>query len=143
MIRLTRSYRFSAAHVLARPDWSAEMNEQVYGRCANPAGHGHNYVLEVTLRGDVDPALGRLVPVERLDRLVREKILDRLDHRFLNHDVPEFERQVPTAENIARFAWHALKGETPPPVLDHVAVLDQVRLVETSNNSVVYSEETD
>jgi 6-pyruvoyltetrahydropterin/6-carboxytetrahydropterin synthase len=137
MIRVTRSYVFSAAHVLARPDWSDERNREVYGRCANPAGHGHNYRLEVTLRGELDPATGRLVPLERLDQLVRERILERLDHRFLNRDVPEFEQQVPTAENIARFAWLALKGETSP------AVLDQVRLVETSNNSVVYCEETD
>ncbi len=135
MIRLTRSYAFSAAHVLARPDWSDEHNREVYGRCANPAGHGHNYVLEVTLRGEVDPRVGRLVSIERLDRLVREKVLDRVDHRFLNREVAEFEQQVPTAENIARFAWNALKGETSP------AVLDRVRLVETSNNSVVYSEE--
>lgn len=134
MTRVTRSYAFSAAHVLARPDWSDERNRQVYGRCANPAGHGHNYVLEVTLRGDVDPKTGRLVPLERLDRLVRERVLERLDHRFLNREVPEFEQQVPTAENIARFAWLALKGETSP------AVLDRVRLVETSNNSVVYEE---
>jgi 6-pyruvoyltetrahydropterin/6-carboxytetrahydropterin synthase len=137
MIRLTRTYAFSAAHVLARPDWSEERNRQVYGRCANPAGHGHNYVLEVTLRGEVDPAVGRLVPIERLDGLVRARILDRLDHRFLNREVPEFAELVPTAENIARFAWRALKGETSP------AVLDRVRLVETSNNSVVYSEENE
>lgn len=137
MIRVTRSYAFSAAHVLARPDWSDEHNREVYGRCANPAGHGHNYRLEVTLRGEVDPAVGRLVPIERLDRLVRERILDRVDHRFLNRDMPEFEHLVPTAENIARFAWLALKGETSPAVLDHV------RLVETSNNSVVYSEENE
>jgi len=137
VIRLTRSYAFSAAHVLARSDWSEERNREVYGRCANPAGHGHNYVLEVTLRGDVDPRVGRLVPIDRLDRLVREKVLDRVDHRFLNREVAEFEQQVPTAENIARFAWNALKGETSP------AVLDRVRLVETSNNSVVYYEEAE
>ena len=77
---------------------------------------------------EVDPATGRLVQLQRLDRLVRTRILDRLDHRFLNRDLPEFEHTVPTAENIARFAWRALKGETSP------AVLDRVRLVETSNN---------
>ena len=135
MTRLTRSYAFSAAHVLARPDWSDERNREVYGRCANPAGHGHNYVLEVTLRGEVTPSVGRLVPIDQLDRLVREKVLNRVDHRFLNRELAEFEQQVPTAENIARFAWNALKGETSP------AVLDRVRLVETSNNSVVYCEE--
>ena len=137
MIRVTRSYPFSAAHVLARSDWSEQRNREVYGRCANPAGHGHNYLLEVTLGGEVDPVTGRLVQLQRLDQLVRTRILDRLDHRFLNRDLPEFEHAVPTAENIARFAWRALKGETSP------AVLDRVRLVETSNNSVVYCEETE
>lgn len=130
MIRLTRSYRFSAAHVLARADWSDERNREVYGKCANPAGHGHNYVLEVTLRGETDPQTGSLVRLAELDRVVREKILDRVDQRFLNRELPEFQELVPTAENIARFAWRALKGEISP------AVLDRIRLVETSKNSV-------
>ncbi len=135
MIRMTRRYHFSAAHVLARPDWSAEQNRAVYGKCANPSGHGHNYVLEVTVRGDVDPQSGRIVPVERLDALVARRVLEALDHRFLNRDVPEFASEVPTAENIARFAWRALKGEVSP------AVLDRVRLLETANNFVEYCEE--
>ena len=113
MIRVTRGYPFSAAHVLARSDWSEQRNREVYGRCANPAGHGHNYLLEVTLRGEVDPATGRLVPLERLDRLVRARILDRLDHRFLNREVPEFEHVVPTAENIAVWIWDRLKPSLP------------------------------
>ena len=135
MIRMTRRYHFSAAHVLARPDWSDERNHAVYGKCANPSGHGHNYVLEVTVRGELDPASGRIVPVERMDGLVHRCVIDPLDHRFLNRDVPEFLRCVPTAENIARFAFRALKGELSP------AVLDRVRLRETANNTVEYSEE--
>lgn len=135
MIRLTRRYDFSAAHVLARPDWSDERNRSVYGKCANPAGHGHNYALEVTVRGKVDPASGRLVPLARLDALVRRRVLEPLDHRFLNREVAEFESVVPTAENIVRFVWRALKGELAP------AVLDRVRLLETRNNFVEYSEE--
>lgn len=135
MIRVTRRYPFSAAHVLARPDWSEAQNRDVYGRCANPSGHGHNYVLEVTVRGDLDPESGRLVPLERMDALVQRRVIEPLDHRFLNRDVPEFAREVPTAENIARYAWRALKGELAP------AILDRVRLVETANNSVEYSEE--
>ncbi len=135
MIRLTRRYPFSAAHVLARPDWSEARNRDVYGKCANPSGHGHNYVLEVTVRGALDPESGRLVPIERMDALVQRRVIEPLDHRFLNRDVPEFKSEVPTAENIARYAWRALKGELAP------AVLDRVRLVETANNSVEYSEE--
>ncbi len=135
MIRMTRRYAFSAAHVLARPDWSDEQNRAVYGKCANPGGHGHNYVLEVTVRGEIDPISGRVAPVERLDALVQRRVLKPLDHRFLNHEIAEFGSEVPTAENIARFAWRALKGELSP------ALLDRVRLVETQNNSVEYSEE--
>ncbi len=133
MITLTRRYRFSAAHVLARPDWSEERNRDVYGQCANPAGHGHNYGLEVTVRGQLDPAIGRLLPIERLDAVVQERVLRPLDHRFLNRDVPAFESVVPTLENIARYVWEALKGEIAP------AVLDRIRLEETLNNSVEYS----
>ncbi len=135
IITLTRRYRFSAAHELARSDWSPERNRAVYGKCANAAGHGHNYVLEVSVCGDVDPVSGRLVPVEQLDRLVHERVLDRLDHRWLDRELPEFARTVPTAENIARFVWQELKGEISP------AILQNVRLEETENNSVSYSGE--
>jgi 6-pyruvoyltetrahydropterin/6-carboxytetrahydropterin synthase len=135
MITLTRRYRFSAAHVLARPDWGPERNRAVYGKCANPAGHGHNYVLDVTVRGTLDAETGRLLPLERLDRVVRERVLEPLDHRWLDREVEEFATQVPTAENIARFVWGALKGEILP------ARLHRVRLAETDRNSVEYSEE--
>ena len=134
MITLTRRYRFSAAHVLARPDWSEERNRAVYDKCAHPGGHGHNYGLEVTVRGEVDAA-GRLLPLERLDAVVRERVLLSLDHKFLNRDVSEFERVVPTAENIARYAWAALDGEIAP------AVLHRIRLEETAKNSVEYAGE--
>ncbi len=133
MIALTRRYRFSAAHVLARPDWSEERNRDVYGQCANPAGHGHNYGLEVTVRGQLDPSIGRLLPIERLDGVVQERVLRPLDHRFLNREVPAFESVVPTLENIVCYVWEALKGEIAP------AVLHRVRLEETLNNSVEYS----
>ena len=135
MIRQSRRYAISAAHVLARPDWSEERNRSVYGKCANAAGHGHNYVLEVTLRGEPDPLSGSLVSATHMDSVVQRRVLDALDHRFLNREVAEFEREVPTAENIARYAWNALKGEFAP------AVLDGVRLEETSKNSVEYREE--
>ena len=136
MTRLTRRYVFSAAHVLARQDWDLERNRATYGKCANPAGHGHNYSLEVTVRGEPDPATGRLISIDHLDRVVQERVLERLDHRFLNQEVVEFHQQVPTAENIARFAWAALRGSVDP------AQLDRVRLVETENNAVEYTEET-
>ena len=132
MMTLTRRYRFSAAHVLARRDWTPERNLEVYGKCANPAGHGHNYAVEVTVRGELDAATGRLISLERLDALVKERVLDALDRRWLDREVPEFAREVPSAENIARFVWRVLKGEISP------AVLHRVRLVETANNCVEY-----
>jgi 6-pyruvoyltetrahydropterin/6-carboxytetrahydropterin synthase len=134
MTTLTRCYRFSASHILARPDWSAERNREIYGKCANPAGHGHDYGLEVTVRGKVDPASGMLIPVAQLDELVQERVLAALDRRLLNRDLAEFERVVPTAENIARFVWRTLAGAVSP------ATLHRIRLVETSNNAVEYSE---
>ncbi len=133
MISLTRRYRFSAAHVLARPEWSRSRNHVVYGMCANPAGHGHDYGLVGTVGGEVDPASGRLLPLERLDAVVRARVVSRLDQRLLNRDVPAFETEVPTAENIARFAWDALKGELAP------ARLERIRLRETPKNSVCYN----
>jgi 6-pyruvoyltetrahydropterin/6-carboxytetrahydropterin synthase len=135
MTTLTRRYAFSASHVLARPEWSAERNRAVYGKCSNPAGHGHNYGLEVTVRGAVDPGTGMLVPVAQLDEVVGRQVLQVLDGRLLNRDVPVFQQEVPTAENIARFAWRALHGRVAP------ASLHRVRLVETANNSVDYTED--
>jgi 6-pyruvoyltetrahydropterin/6-carboxytetrahydropterin synthase len=131
--RVTRGYGFSAAHVLARPEWSAERNAAVYGKCANPAGHGHNYRVEVTVEGEPDAATGRLVDVAALDALIERTVRSRLDGCFLNRDVSAFATTVPTAENIARHVWDSLEGQIRP------ARLVSVRLVETPKNSVEYS----
>jgi len=133
LIRVIRRYDFSAAHVLARPDWSDAENRRVYGKCANPAGHGHNYRVEVVLEGELDPRTGHLLPLERLDALVAERVLRELDGRFLNREVPAFAKPVPTAENIARHIWDSLVGGVAP------ARLAGIRLVETRNNSVEYA----
>lgn len=134
-VELTRRYRFSAVHVLARDEWSAERNQTVYGKCANLAGHGHDYGLEVTVAGKLDPTTGMLLPVGQLDAVVEARVLASLDGRFLNRDVEAFRHEVPTAENIARLAWRRLAGVVAP------ARLARVRLIETSNNAVEYSEE--
>ncbi len=126
MTRVIRRYAFSAAHVLARGDWSDARNRAVYGKCANPSGHGHNYRVELTLAGA--PDTGAYV-----DALVREHLLDALDGRFLNREVSGFAGVVPTAENIARYIWDTLRDAVAP------ARLACVRLVETSNNSVEYT----
>jgi len=125
LIRVIRRYEFSAAHVLARPDWSDARNRAVYGKCANPSGHGHNYRIELTLEGATDAGAA-------VDSIVRERLLDELDGRFLNREVGGFARVVPTAENIARHIWDTLHDAVAP------ARLAGVRLVETSNNSVEY-----
>jgi 6-pyruvoyltetrahydropterin/6-carboxytetrahydropterin synthase len=133
LIRVIQSYDFSAAHVLARPDWSLERNKSVYGKCANPAGHGHNYRVEIAIEGEVDPASGRILPARRLDDLVEKRVLRELDRKFLNRDVGSFKAVVPTAENIARYIWDTLVGDVSP------ARLVGVRLIETRNNSVEYT----
>jgi len=130
VIELTRRYRFPAAHVLRSRELSDEENRRVYGKCANPAGHGHDYGLEVTVSGPVDPRTGSILPHERLDALVRERVLERLDHRLLNED-PWFEAAVPTAENIAL----AVRRELQAAVEGSGARVVRVRLVETRRNA--------
>jgi 6-pyruvoyltetrahydropterin/6-carboxytetrahydropterin synthase len=125
LIRVIRRYEFSAAHVLARSDWSDARNRAVYGKCANPSGHGHNYRIELTLERAPDAGVS-------VDAIVRERVLANLDARFLNREVAAFARVVPTAENIARHIWDTLSGALAP------AQLAAVRLIETSNNSVEY-----
>lgn len=111
MIHLTRTVRFAAAHRYWRDDWTEERNRRVFGACANPHGHGHNYVLEVTVAGDPDPETGFVTDLGRLDALLDEEVVARLDHRHLNHEVPEFGpgRLVPTTENIVAHLWERLE----------------------------------
>jgi len=135
---LTRCYRFPAAHVLALPQLSQAENERIYGKCANPAGHGHDYGVEVTLKGPIDERSGRIVDPARLDALFRERVAQRFGHRMLN-ELPCFgdARLVPTAENIARVIWEAL--ERPVAALG-AARLARIRILETRRNSFVYGE---
>jgi len=100
-MRLTRRYRFSASHRLHRPDWPEQRNRLVYGKCNNPHGHGHDYLLEVTVAGRVDPHSGRLVDVAQLDALVASEVIRPFDHANLNVEVPALARRVPTTENLA------------------------------------------
>lgn len=132
MIALTRRYRFPAAHVLRHPGLSDADNARIYGKCANPAGHGHDYGLEITVTGEVDPTSGQIVPRDRLDALVAERVLERFGHSLLNED-PAFAERVPTAENIALATFAELA-----PAIAAVrpgARLVRVRLEETRKNS--------
>lgn len=107
---LTRTVRFAAAHRYYRPEWSEERNSEVFGACANPYGHGHNYVLEVTVAGEPDPETGFSVDLAKLDELLRVEVRERLDHRHLNHDVAIFREggKIPTTENLLIFLWDRL-----------------------------------
>ena len=133
MIALTRRYRFPAAHVLRHPGLSDAENVRIYGKCANPAGHGHDYGIEITVAGEVDPASGQIVARDRLDALVAERVLDRFGHTLLNDDPAFAGGVVPTAENIALATFAELA-----PAIAAVrpgARLVRVRVDETRKNS--------
>ena len=118
-VRLERRYRFSASHLYRRPEWSEAENRARFGKCANLPGHGHNYRLYVTVRGPVDPATGFVVDLGRLDALVAERVVERLDHQHLNSALAEFSagRAIPSSENL--LAWiHAQLASALPPGLE-------------------------
>jgi len=131
---ITRRVEFSASHVCSSPQLSEEENRAVYGPAANPCGHGHNYVLEVTLEGEPDPVTGMVFDLSRLKQILGEAVINDMDHRFLNREVPPFDRVVPTAENVAIEIWHRLA-----PRFERSAVLRNVRLYETEDLWVDYS----
>lgn len=130
MIELTRRATFSASHFYWNESWSAEKNEQVFGRCARRNGHGHNYTLEVTVAGDPDPVTGFVVDLKWLKDVIEEKVLAVYDHRHLNFEVPEFaeKKLIPTTENIAVSVWRRLEE-----AVDGIkgARLTRVRVYET------------
>ena len=134
---ITRKAEFSASHSTARADWAPERNAQVYGESANPHGHGHNYVLEVTLEGEPDPVTGMVVDLKDLKAIINRRVVEPFDHRFLNHEVPPFDRVIPTTENIAREIWQRLSPEFKNGVRLH-----QIRLWETEDVYVDYRGET-
>lgn len=132
-VRVTRSVHFSSAHRLHRDDWSAEQNEKYFGDCGNPNWHGHNYDMDVTVEGEVDPESGFVMNLKELRDQVTRLVLEDVDHRNLNLEVPWLEGVNPTTENVVVAIWHRLKPEMPEGV-------DLVRIVlrETARNSVEY-----
>lgn len=126
MIEVTRIYRFEAAHRLVTPALSEAENERIYGKCCREGGHGHNYEVEVTVRGEVDPRTGFLLPREEMDRRVHQALIDRVDHRNLNDLVEP--RDVTTGENLATLFWSWLAPQFPDrPALMRVRVLETAR----------------
>lgn len=126
---ITRKAEFSASHVCRLAAWSDEQNARVFGEAAHPHGHGHNYVVEVTLEGEPDPITGMIVDLKWLKTLIEEEVVWPMDHRFLNFEVPPFDRVVPTTENVAREIWNRLD----PRLSTSSGRLHRVRLYETAD----------
>ncbi|WOB42686.1 6-carboxytetrahydropterin synthase [Thermoleptolyngbya oregonensis NK1-22] len=128
---LTISTHFSAAHRLALPHLTLEQNSEIYGKCARIHGHGHNYHLEVTIKGEIDPRTGMIADLVAFQKAVDEHVVEPFDHTFLNHDIPYFAKVVPTAENIAVHIRDLLED----PIRAIGAKLHKVKLIESPNNS--------
>ncbi|MGF1458467.1 MAG: 6-carboxytetrahydropterin synthase [Leptolyngbyaceae cyanobacterium] len=128
---LTISTHFSAAHRLALPTLSFDENVEIYGKCARPNGHGHNYHLEVTVKGEIDDRTGMIADLEALQTAIDDHVVEPFDHTFLNKDIPYFETVVPTAENIAVRIRDLLRE----PIAQTGAQLHKVKLIESPNNS--------
>lgn len=135
MIYVTRREVFSSAHCLYNPSWSPEKNTEVFDKCANPNGHGHNYTLEVVVAGEIDPETGYVIDLKRLKAIIRERVISKVDHKHLNYDVPFLEGIIPTAENIAVSIWQQL--------VDHIPSgrLYSIKIYETENNYAEYKGE--
>jgi 6-pyruvoyltetrahydropterin/6-carboxytetrahydropterin synthase len=132
-MKVCRRETFNSAHRLFHPEWSDEKNFEVFGKCSNPNFHGHNYVIETWIEGDIDPLTGYVIDLKQLKDLIRNEICERFDHRNLNLDCPEFAHLKPSAENIAVVSWNLLREK-----LDAKYKLT-VKLWETENNVVEYS----
>ena len=132
---LTRRYGFAASHRLYSARLSETENRRIYGKCANPHGHGHNYFVEVTVSGPIDSETGMVANLADLDAFVEREVLDRFDHRNLNEEIPAFRERVPTTENLCIEIYNRLR---PFPA----ARLERVRLEETSLNSFEYAGDT-
>jgi 6-pyruvoyltetrahydropterin/6-carboxytetrahydropterin synthase len=132
MVFVTRRSTFSASHRLHNPALSESENLELFDKCANPNGHGHNYVLEVTVAGDPGKKTGYVIDLKKLKEIIKREILDKVDHRHLNHDVDFLKGIIPTAENIAVSFWKVLE----PKITE--GTLYSIRLRETENNIVEF-----
>jgi 6-pyruvoyltetrahydropterin/6-carboxytetrahydropterin synthase len=135
MVYITRRFEFSAAHRYWRDDWTAEQNEQVFGKCTNRYGHGHNYALDVTVKGQADPITGMVMNITDLKQMVGA-VLEEFDHKHLNEDTPYFKERVPTTENIVRVLWGLITPQLPEGV-----ALARLRLYEMDDLWAEYAGE--
>ena len=134
-VSICRKAHFNAAHKLSIDQWSDEKNREVFGKCANPNFHGHNYQLEVWIKGEVNPETGFVMNLKELKRIIEEQVEDKFDHKNLNLDTEEFRDLIPTAENIAVVIWNLIRKEINP------SIELKVVLQETERNIVEYSGE--
>ncbi len=134
MINITRKEHFNAAHKLHNPAWSDEKNLEVFGKCANPNWHGHNYQLFVTVKGDVNPDTGYSINLRELSAIIRKHVTDKLDHKNLNMDVAFMKDVMPSTENVAIAIWKQLL----PLISALGCTLYCIKLCETENNYVEY-----
>lgn len=134
IVHITRRERFCASHRLARPDWSEAKNLEVFGKCSNPNGHGHNYVLWVTVAGEPDPETSFVTDLSMLSRIIKERVIDHLDHKNIDLDVPFMKGRYSSTENLALAIWEQLEA----PIRALGVTLRTVKLEETENNTVEY-----
>ena len=132
MVYLTRRATFSAAHRLWSDHLTEAENHRIYDKCANANGHGHNYILEVTVCGEPDPITGMVINLTDMKKITSERVIDWVDHRHLNYDVPWLEGVIPTAEMLAIKFWERLESDLP------AGLLYEVKIHETENNSAAY-----
>lgn len=132
-MKICRRETFNAAHRLFKEQWNDETNLEVFGKCSHPNYHGHNYVVEVWIEGDVDPETGFVMDLKTLKEIIHEEVIDRFDHRNLNLDCPEFKNLIPTAENIAIVIWQILRKR-----IDKRLKIE-IQLSETEKNKVLYT----
>ena len=130
MLTITKSFEFCASHRLFNPDWSDEKNFEIYNKCSNPSYHGHNFKLEVSISGEVSPDTGMIINLSELDKIVKKEIVDELDHKNLNKDVPWIDTKIVSLENLIQIIWdkinQSLAKEAPK------VRLEQILLWETS-----------
>lgn len=132
-MKVCRRETFNAAHRLYNPAFSDEKNSEIYDKCSNPSYHGHNYVLETWVEGEVDAQTGYVIDLKTLSEIIHSEVLEAFDHRNLNLDCPEFAGIIPTAENISIVIWNKLRAKLP------VHLNLEIRLWETDRNSVFYN----
>ena len=136
-MKITRRIEFSSSHVCAIPGRTVEENRALYGEASNPHGHGHNYVLEVTIAGEPDPVTGMIVDLKAVKEILNQEVVTPFDHRHLNYEVPPFDKVVPTTENMALEIWRRLA----PHFTGAQGRLDLVKLYETDDLYVEYAGE--